>query len=201
MARNYVDKDEFLADIAEYQARKALNIDEQIPHYSAVCIKKMAEKIGNRPNFIGYSYKDDMVSDGIYICLKYFDKFNPAKSSNPFGYFSQCIWFAFLQRIAKEKKQTAIRSKILASAAFEVFNVQGHDEDSDFQNSYTTFLQEHNHVETPKVKKDATKVKVKGRNIMEIVGDAIIDDDLTPDQIEALEQLKTVIELSEDDIE
>lgn len=195
---NYVDKDEFLADISAYQARKLINPDEQIPSYSAIAIKKMAEKIGNRPNFIGYSYKDDMVSDGIYVCLKYFDKFNPAKSQNPFGYFSQCIWFAFLQRIAKEKKQTAIRSKILASSAFDMFEVQDQDLDADFHNSYTTFLQEHNHsdFELPKPKKK--KVSTKARNIMEIVGDVIEDDEMTGEEIEAME---IALDLTDEDIE
>jgi DNA-directed RNA polymerase specialized sigma24 family protein len=191
---NYVDKTEFLTDIGDYQLRKLSNPDEQIPEFSAICIKKMAEKIGNRPNFIGYSYKDDMVSDGIYVCLKYFDKFNPEKSSNPFGYFSQCIWFAFLQRIAKEKRQTAIRSKILSSAAFEVFNVQGHDEDSEFQNSYTTFLQEHNHVETEVIKVKKDKTKAKGRNIMEIVEDELETSDVS-------EELDEVLRMNIEDIE
>lgn len=42
--------------------------------------------------------------DGVENCLKYIEKFDPEKSNNPFAYFTQVIWFAFLQRIAKEKK-------------------------------------------------------------------------------------------------
>ena len=142
----YVDKVTFLNDIREYHKRKKDNPDEPIPEYSANALLQIANKMANRPNFIGYSYRQDMVSDGVYVCLKYFDKFNPDLSTfNPFGYFSQCIWFAFLQRIAKEKKQTMIKSKILASAAFESFALQHMDNDEDFKNSFTEFLQDNNY--------------------------------------------------------
>ena len=142
----YVDKVEFINDIKEYHKRKKDNPNEPIPDYSAKAILQIANKIANRPNFIGYSYRGDMVSDGVYVCLKYFDKFDPdLATQNPFGYFSQVIWYAFLQRIAKEKKQTMIKSKILASAAFESFALQHMDTDEDFKNSFTEFLQENNY--------------------------------------------------------
>lgn len=156
---NYLDKTEFLNDIRAYKARKKLNPDEQISDYSANAIMQIANKLANRPNFIGYSYRQDMVSDAIYVCLKYFDKFDPDHAKyNPFGYFSQICWFAFLQRLAKEKKQTAIRGKILAQIPFNTFDVQDQDLDEDFKNSFTEFLQEHNHVElAPKMKNPKAK--------------------------------------------
>jgi hypothetical protein len=52
-----------------------------------------------------------MIGDGIENCLMYFDNFNPEKSKNPFAYFTQIIWYAFLRRIDKEKKQTYIKYK------------------------------------------------------------------------------------------
>lgn len=156
---NYVDKETFLADIKAYQIRKKDNPDEQIPNYSAMAINDIANKLANRPNFIGYSYRADMISDGIYVCLKYFDRYDPSHTkNNPFGYFSQICWFAFLQRIAKEKKQTAIKRKILAQVPFDLFDVQDQDMDEDFKNSFTEFLQEHNHAElAPKPKKTKSK--------------------------------------------
>ena len=160
---NYVDKHTFLANIAAYKERKKINPEEQIPEYSCRAIMQMVERIASRPNFAGYSYRQDMVSDAIYVCLKYFDRYDvnhPQK--NPFGYFSKIIWFAFLQRIAKEKKQTMIKSKILAQVPFDLFSIQDQDMDEDFKNSFTTFLQEHNHVElAPKSK------KTKPKNIIE----------------------------------
>lgn len=176
MTTNYVDKDTFLADIRAYKSRKKLNDDERIPEYSANAIKQIAEKLANRPNFAGYSYRDDMVSDAMYTCLKYFDRFDPTHAKfNPFGYFSQICWFAFLQRIAKEKKQTAIKGKILANVPFDLFDTQDHDIDEDFRNSFTEFLQEHNSVElAPKCKKQ------KVRNAID---DCFSDDSIETDDI------------------
>jgi DNA-directed RNA polymerase specialized sigma subunit len=60
--------------------------------------------LSHKPNFSGYTYKEDMISDGIENCLLYIDNFDPEKSNNPFAYFTQIIYYAFLRRIAKEKK-------------------------------------------------------------------------------------------------
>ena len=188
---NYLDKAEFLNNIREYKARKKLNPEEPISEYCANAIMMIANKLANRPNFIGYSYRSDMVSDGIYTCLKYFDKFDPDHAKfNPFGYFSQICWFAFLQRIAKEAKQTAIKGKILSMVPFGTFDVQDQDLDEDFKNSFTEFLQEHNHVElAPKSKKvkamsvieecfDGSEINVDdGPNIEMILSLASEDDD------------------------
>jgi DNA-directed RNA polymerase specialized sigma24 family protein len=59
-----------------------------------------------------------MVSDGIENCLQYAQNFNPEKSSNPFAYFTQIIYYAFLRRIAKEKKQTHVRNKMIENSSY-----------------------------------------------------------------------------------
>jgi len=67
-------------------------------------------------------FKDDMICDGIENCLQYIDNFDPEKSTNPFAYFTQIIYFAFLRRIQKEKKQLEIKTKLLERSGFdEVF--------------------------------------------------------------------------------
>jgi hypothetical protein len=72
---------------------------------------KIAEGLSHKPNFINYTYRDEMICDGIENCLMYFNNFNPEKSKNPFAYFTQIIYYAFLRRIQKEKKQTYIKYK------------------------------------------------------------------------------------------
>jgi hypothetical protein len=52
-----------------------------------------------------------MISDGVENCLMYFENFDAEKSKNPFAYFTQVIYFAFLRRIQKEKKQMYIKYK------------------------------------------------------------------------------------------
>ena len=77
----------------------------------AIMFFDIAKNFATKPNFSGYSYKEDMIMDGIENCLLYINNFDHEKSSNPFAYFTQVIWFAFLRRIAKEKKQLYVKYK------------------------------------------------------------------------------------------
>ena len=109
VSKHYVNNKDFLEAIVEYkrvcdEARLRSKQIPVIPNYIGECIFHIAKRLATRPNFSGYAFKEDMIMDGIENCLKYIEKFDPEKSSNPFAYFTQVIWFAFLQRIAKEKK-------------------------------------------------------------------------------------------------
>ena len=64
-------------------------------------------------------YREDMIGDGIENCIQYIHNFDPEKSSNPFAYFTQIVYYAYLRRIAKEKRQQAIREKILERKGYE----------------------------------------------------------------------------------
>ena len=114
--RNYVNNADLLAALIAYQkdCREAEDAGEErprVPDYIGTCIYQIATRLATKPNFSGYSYKEDMISDGIENCLLYINNFNPEKSQNPFAYFTQIIWYAFLRRIQKEKKQMYIRFK------------------------------------------------------------------------------------------
>jgi hypothetical protein len=61
-----------------------------------------------------------MICDGIENCIQYFRNFDPDKSKNPFAYFTQIIYFAFLRRIQKEKKQLYVKYK--ATQQFGLLN-------------------------------------------------------------------------------
>lgn len=113
---NYVDNKQLYAVILEYKAKvKDAKDNEQskpkIPNYVGECILLIATRLATKPNFVNYSYRDEMISDGIENCISYFDNFDPAKSDNPFAYFTQIIYYAFLRRIQKEKKQVYIKHK------------------------------------------------------------------------------------------
>ena len=114
--RNYVNNPDLLAALVEYkrisrEAEDAGDDRPRVPDYIGTCIYQIATRLATKPNFSGYSYKEDMISDGIENCLLYIMNFKEEKSSNPFAYFTQIIWYAFLRRIAKEKKQMYIRFK------------------------------------------------------------------------------------------
>jgi hypothetical protein len=83
--------------------------------YIGQCFMEIAENLAKKPNFMNYPFKEDMIGDGIENCLMYCSNFDPDKSNNPFSYFTQIIYYAFLRRIQKEKKQTLIKYKYLKS--------------------------------------------------------------------------------------
>ena len=64
-----------------------------------------------------------MISDGIENCLQYASNFNPDKSKNPFAYFTQIIYYAFIRRIQKEKKQQHIRHKVIENMNVDILAV------------------------------------------------------------------------------
>lgn len=114
--RNYVNNKDLLEALIEYQKKCKEAEDSgdeapRVPDYIGKCVYQIATRLATKPNFSGYTYKDDMISDGIENCLQYMHNFDPEKSQNPFAYFTQIIWFAFLRRIQKEKKQMYIRFK------------------------------------------------------------------------------------------
>ena len=84
-----------------------------VTNYIGECFLKIANHLSYRPNFINYTYRDEMISDGIENCLQYVHNFNPDKSNNPFAYFTQIIYYAFLRRIQKEKKQSHVKNKLI----------------------------------------------------------------------------------------
>ena len=114
----YVNNKEFLAAITEYRykVQKAKELGKPRPrvtNYLGECFLKIATHLSYKPNFVNYMFREDMICDGIENCLQYIDNFDPEKSKNPFAYFTQIIYYAFLRRIQKEKRQLEIKSKIL----------------------------------------------------------------------------------------
>lgn len=83
----------------------------KVSNYIGESILLICNNLAKKPNFSGYTYKQDMISDGIIDCISAVDNFNPDKTNNPFAYFTQIAWNAFLRRIQKEKKQTYIKHK------------------------------------------------------------------------------------------
>jgi len=114
--KHYINNADFLQALIDYKAaqkdaKKNKLPPPPIPNYIGECFMKIAEGLSHKPNFINYTYRDEMMSDGIENCLMYFDNFDPNNSKNPFAYFTQIIYFAFLRRISKEKKQTYVKYK------------------------------------------------------------------------------------------
>ena len=114
----YIDNDVFFDAMVEWkklvnEADAAGDTRPPVTNYIGECFLKISEKLSNRPNFMNYPYRDEMISDGVENCLMYAHNFDPEKSKNPFSYFTQMIYYAFLRRIEKEKKQSFIKYKLM----------------------------------------------------------------------------------------
>lgn len=135
MADHYIDNKTFYEAIKKY--RESIKVAEEekttkprVPNYIGECILLIANRLATKPNFINYSYKDEMIADGIENCIMYIDNFDPEKSTNPFAYFTQIIYFAFLRRIQKEKKHLYIKHQVFKNSMVsdEMFYMQDGDD-------------------------------------------------------------------------
>jgi len=162
-SEHYVNNKEFLAAMVDYRkivnkAKRAKQNKPPVPDYIGECFLKIANHLSYRPNFINYTYRDDMISDGIENCLQYLDNFNPTKSNNPFAYFTQIIYYAFVRRIQKEKKQVTIKQRMIMDANYDDLTLQP-GEDKEFKNQFTEFLRKNLPADAEPIKPKKKKKK------------------------------------------
>lgn len=166
-SNHYINNPDFLKALIDYRDLCDLNKKEDkkappIPNYIGECFYKIANHLSRKPNFISYSFRDEMIGDGIENCLMYFRNFDPDKSKNPFAYFTQIIYFAFLRRIQKEKKQLYVKYKATEQFGildeFEMFeDADGNKRQFQLYDNISEFI--HTFEETKRKKKEA---KIKG---------------------------------------
>ena len=123
---HYVNNKEFSQAVVDYvrtlnEAQKAETKLPIVPNYIASCFLKIAEGLSHKSNFIRYTYREEMVMDAVENCLKAIENYNIEAATrtgkpNAFAYFTQIAWFAFLRRIAKEKKQQDIKQKWISQS-------------------------------------------------------------------------------------
>lgn len=125
-SEHYVNNKDFYQALVDYN-RNVNKAKEQglpkprITNYLGDCFLRIANHLAYKPNFVNYMFKDDMICDGIENCVQYIHNFD-IERTNPFAYFTQIVYYAFLRRIAKEKKQLEIKSKIIERCGYdEVF--------------------------------------------------------------------------------
>ncbi len=169
---HYVNNKEFTAAVAEYvvQIKAAKDADKTPPRmseYIGECVYKIATRLSTRPNFINYTYRDEMICDAIENCIQYLGNFNIEKSTNAFAYVTQICYYAFLRRIQKEKKQVFIKQKSImeSDVSLESFQTIDGRYDPALTNTNVEWLKENmNHVnyEPRKTKKKTTTKKKTG---------------------------------------
>ena len=163
---HYVDNKKFLVAMVEYREKVQKAEDKKrtkpvVTNYIGECFLKIANHLSYRPNFINYTYRDDMISDGIENCLQYMRNFNPEKSNNPFAYFTQIIYYAFIRRIQKEKKQQDVKAKLIATSGTEMMMDTLVGDDAQYKNQMLEFLQRNVKESVPSEPKKVKKKKKK----------------------------------------
>ena len=170
--KHYINNADFLKALVDYKeacatAKRDNSTPPAIPNYIGECFMKIAEGLSHKPNFIKYTYRDEMISDGVENCLMYFDNFDPVKSKNPFAYFTQIIYYAFLRRIQKEKKQLYVKYKATEQFGilddFEMLEFEdGTSKQFELYDNIAEFIETYEDArKTKKAEKDAIK-KPKG---------------------------------------
>ena len=149
--KHYVNNEDFLKALLAYKkdykkAQKEKLPEPKIPEYIGECFLKIADHLSRKPNFVSYSFRDEMIADGIENCLLYFRNFDPNKSKNPFAYFTQIIYYAFLRRIMREKKQLYVKYKATEQTGLldemEMFvDENGNNKQFDMYDNISEFIQ------------------------------------------------------------
>jgi len=142
---HYVNNKDFYQALVDYkavcnQAKEAGLERPVVPKYLGECFLKIATHLSYRPNFCNYQFRDDMISDAVENQLTYIHNFDPdyvnpknGGKMNPFAYFTQICYYAFIRRIGREKKQMEIKEKILERSSFdEVFTADEYYSSSDY---------------------------------------------------------------------
>src|SRR5210317_391565 len=134
---HYVNNKDFSQAVMDYAVeahacRESKTQPPKVTDYIAKCFIKIAEGLSHRPNFVRYTYREEMVMDAVENCLRAIGNYNIEASTrtgkpNAFSYFTQICYFAFIRRITKEKKQQDIKFRFIEKMGIEDFVQMGMD--------------------------------------------------------------------------
>ncbi len=134
---HYINNKDFSLAVVEYvtRANEAKLQEKPVPtvtNYIAQCFLKISEGLSRRPNFVRYTYREEMVMDAVENCLRAINNYKIETATrtgkpNAFSYFTQICYFAFIRRIAKEKRQQDIKFKFIEKMGIEDFVQMGMD--------------------------------------------------------------------------
>ena len=189
--KHYINNEEFFDAMSEW---KKVVIETQeigdkkppVTDYIGECFLKIAERLSYRPNFINYPFREEMVGDGVENCLMYASNFDPEKSKNPFSYFTQIIYYAFLRRIQREKKQEYIKYRcfeIMDDAGVlpedwktSVANMKGGSSKNPYADMFKLSETDIDKFSKKTKKKTRKKRKTTTKNLDEVLQDEVSED-------------------------
>lgn len=197
-ANHYVKNKDFLQAIIEHK-EKVKNTPEgepppQVSNYIATCLLLIAKNLAHKPSFNQYSFKEEMIGDAVENSIRYFHNFNPEKYSNPFAYFTQISKFAFIRRIAKEKKQLYVKYKATEQMGIldEHEQLEGEDgttKQFELYDNISEFIGNYEEAQRNKKKKEIKKQKLE----------LLMEEDDVPALEEALGFIDDALHLNEEE--
>lgn len=118
LPEHYVDNAKLYENLKKwiYAKREAVAEGKEPPRLPDAIgkdIVAIAQRFATRKNFSMYPFVDDMVSDAVENCIRYIDNFDPDNYDNPFSYFTQTTYYAFIRRIQKEKRVLYVKYKMM----------------------------------------------------------------------------------------
>lgn len=199
--KHYIDNKAFLQALIDYKkevnrAQKKKEERPQVPDYIGDCFIKIANHLAYKSNFINYSFREDMILDAIENCLIYMDNFDPLKSSNPFAYFTQITYYAFVRRIQKEKRHLQTKYRYIESMDIEGLIRQVHDEGS-YDNGFLKYLKQQADIAQQELQdtKKEKKMTRKPKYLQKLDDDAIIINE--SDHIDNIVETDEFVEMGE----
>ena len=186
---HYIDNKEFLVRISAYresriEAEESGEERPRVTNYIGECFVKIANHLAYKSNFVNYTFRDEMILDGIENCLTYMDNFDPAKSTNPFAYFTQITYYAFIRRIQKEKRQMETKFKYIKSLDIDQILEQSAD-GSSHSNDYLSYMR--NIIEQAEADNAKADAANKGKK-MPKRRPKYLDEKIKKEEAEALER-------------
>jgi len=186
---HYVNNRQFSESVVEYVRHKHDEMEKGkdapvIPQYVAECFLKICEGLSHKSNFVGYTYREEMVMDAVENCLKAISNYDIDKATrtgkpNGFAYFTQIAWYAFIRRINKEKRQQDIKMKYMTQSGFEEFMIaEGEDAESAaaVRSFVDSLLQRIDDVKDKDKKVDSFEKEEKGRKKRTVYADSDLKD-------------------------
>lgn len=184
--KNYVNNAEFTEMIRKHRANVQMALETgspkpRIPEEAGRIIMEIAERYSRRHNFRNYQFRDEMIANGIEAAIKGFNNFDPDKFSNPLSYFTQCIHYAFIGIIKKEKTLLYTKINMIRDVYQEFMDILEHDDsiDSKQKNYLLEFLDRNEQdIEFGFLNKKPTKKKEKVKKVYESPIDEFFSEDV-----------------------
>lgn len=171
--QHYVNNKEFSQAVVDYvnsvnEARAKDDREPIVTEYIGSCFLKIAEGLSHKPNFFSYTYREEMVMDAVENCIKAIMNYNVEKATrtglpNAFAYFTQISYYAFLRRIAKEKKQQDIKERYIDYAGAHAFADFDNDMDFDSVVEQVRYKSQMYKAKDEKIKEFGKELKKKER--------------------------------------